>query len=149
MWALDILLEHGILYDSSIHPVINWRYGIPDASRRYGYINTLKGNKIFELPVSTFPYRLFNLPVSGGAYFRIYNYEFTKYHLEKMLQKDLYLNFYIHPWELDYSHPKIDLPLKISVTHYINLKSTYNKLDKLFKDFRFTSISEILKEINR
>ena len=32
-WALDILAELGLLYDSSIYPVRHDRYGVPDAPR--------------------------------------------------------------------------------------------------------------------
>jgi len=32
-WAFDVLRECGIAYDSSVFPVHNYRYGIPDAPR--------------------------------------------------------------------------------------------------------------------
>ncbi len=32
-WALDVLAESGLLYDSSIYPVRHDRYGIPEAPR--------------------------------------------------------------------------------------------------------------------
>lgn len=146
LWALDILFEEGIRYDSSIHPVINWRYGIPSASRTGKIITTSKGYELFEIPVSTFPLRFFNLPVGGGAYMRIYRYEFLRYYLKKLLNTDGYINFYIHPWELDPKHPKIKLPLRISGTHYHNLESTYKKLERLFREFTFTSYSSALHQ---
>ena len=43
LWALDILVEEGIRYDSSIFPVKNWRYGIPDYSRSPTVVNTQAG----------------------------------------------------------------------------------------------------------
>ena len=33
LWAFDVMLECGIRYDSSVFPVRNHRYGIPDAPR--------------------------------------------------------------------------------------------------------------------
>ena len=35
LWALAVLASESIRYDSSIFPVRNWRYGIPDWSRRF------------------------------------------------------------------------------------------------------------------
>jgi polysaccharide deacetylase family protein (PEP-CTERM system associated) len=40
LWALDILAEEGIRYDSSIFPTLNYRYGIPGADRYPGWIKT-------------------------------------------------------------------------------------------------------------
>src|SRR3990172_7689037 len=40
LWALEILAELGFRYDSSIFPVDNWRYGIPDWDPRPGPIAT-------------------------------------------------------------------------------------------------------------
>ena len=33
LWALDILVEEGFLYDSSIFPIVHDIYGIPNANR--------------------------------------------------------------------------------------------------------------------
>src|SRR5262245_22863905 len=33
LWALEVLAERGLEYDASIFPVINYRYGIPNAPR--------------------------------------------------------------------------------------------------------------------
>jgi len=52
---------------------------------------------------------------------------------------------YLHPWELDPEHPKLaDLPLRIKLPHYFNLKSTERKLKALLRDFKFGSISDQL-----
>jgi polysaccharide deacetylase family protein (PEP-CTERM system associated) len=71
LWALEILGELGIRYDSSIFPVSNYRYGIHDAPR-WPHERRFAGTTILEFPVSTD--RLFgrNVPIAGGAYFHIY-----------------------------------------------------------------------------
>ena len=38
LWALDILLEQGFRYDSSIFPIVHDRYGIPSATRFPGVV---------------------------------------------------------------------------------------------------------------
>ncbi|MFX0195922.1 MAG: XrtA system polysaccharide deacetylase [Candidatus Hodarchaeota archaeon] len=45
LWALEILLEEGFFYDSSIFPIHHDRYGIPDAPRYPFYIE-FNGGKI-------------------------------------------------------------------------------------------------------
>jgi len=78
LWALDILLEEGFQYDSSLFPVKNYRYGIAGASREPGWIDTPAGNKIYEIPLSTVrlpgPTSRWgrNVPMSGGGYLRLY-----------------------------------------------------------------------------
>src|SRR5688572_30039830 len=48
LWALDILVELGFCYDSSIFPVTHDRYGIPGAERAPHRLSTPGGNVIVE-----------------------------------------------------------------------------------------------------
>ena len=48
-WAFEILSQHGIRFDSSVFPVHNYRYGIPEAPR--GIHWAIPG--LAEFPVST------------------------------------------------------------------------------------------------
>ena len=50
LWALDILLEEGFIYDSSVFPTHNYRYGIPEAVRNPGWMQAPSGGRIFEVP---------------------------------------------------------------------------------------------------
>ena len=50
LWALDILVELGFKYDSSIFPIYHDNYGIPDAPR-FPYKHT--GLDLIEYPIST------------------------------------------------------------------------------------------------
>lgn len=143
LWALDILVEEGIQYDSSIHPVLNWRYGIPDADRTPSLITTPKGRQLLEVPVSTVPLPRLNIPVGGGAYFRIYPYRMQRFLLRRLQKRGDHIGFYIHPWEVDANHPHLDLPFRVRATHYYNLKSTYPKLNSLFSDFNFRSYQDM------
>jgi polysaccharide deacetylase family protein (PEP-CTERM system associated) len=147
LWALDILSEEGILYDSSIHPVINYRYGIADADRFSSILETRQGNKMLEIPVSTYAFWKVNIPVGGGAYLRIYPYFFLKSCLASLEKKNENISIYMHPWELDPDQPKIKLPWRVSLTHYFNLRSTEAKLDRLLSDFIFKPYKEIYRTV--
>jgi polysaccharide deacetylase family protein (PEP-CTERM system associated) len=76
LWALEVLEELGFRFDSSIFPVHNYRYGIPDAPR-WPHPAT-EARRLMEFPISTWRLLGTNLPIAGGAYFRIYPYAFTR-----------------------------------------------------------------------
>jgi len=143
LWALDILGELGILFDSSIFPVLNYRYGIADAPR-FPYDIKRAHFTLKEFPISTLQLPKVTLPISGGAYFRIYPYQVTKQSLRVVNRSGKPFTFYLHPWELDADHPHIDLPRRIALTHYFNLGKTETRFRKLLRDFKFEPMKEVL-----
>lgn len=145
MWALDVLAEVGITYDSSIFPVQNYRYGIPGSPRSPYLVKLSSGASLCEFPVSTM--ELFNRvwPCTGGAYFRIYPYGLTRQNIRTLNNAGIPVNFYIHPWELDPDHPRPPLPWRISLTHYFRLGSTLPKLKRLLSDFRFGTLQDVIE----
>ncbi len=149
LWALDILLEEGFLYDSSLFPVKNYRYGIPGAERKPGWLTTPDGNSLYEIPLSTVRFSApgthagQNIPMSGGGYFRLYPYWLTRFLVRRLEAEKTGLVFYMHPWEYDAEHPRITFPRRFpQFTHYHNLESSVPKTEKLLKEFQFTSIEQ-------
>src|SRR5262249_6205525 len=136
LWALDVLGELGIRYDSSIFPVVNYRYGISDAPR-WPHRIPVGNDAIAEFPISTLRLWGHNVPVAGGAYFRIYPYALTRRAFRQINNEGYPVTFYLHPWELDADHPRIPLPKRIALTHYFNLKATEKRLRRLLGEFRF------------
>ena len=143
LWAFDVLTDLGLRYDSSIFPVLNYRYGIADAPR-WPYEINANGRTILEFPISTWQVWGWNIPVAGGAYFRIYPYRFTRAALRSINGEGRSAVFYLHPWELDPDHPRIPLPRRVAITHYFNLKSTEPRLIRLLRDFTFVPMREVL-----
>ena len=147
LWALDILRDEGVLYDSSIHPVFNYRYGIPNADRQPSYIASEDGERMLEIPVATYPLPDplpdANIPCGGGAYLRIYPYWLQRWFLRRIEARGEHVSVYVHPWEVDPEHPRIDLPFRVSATHYWNLGSTLSKLERLFQDFTFRAYRDV------
>lgn len=143
LWALDVLGELGIRYDSSIFPVLNYRYGIAGAPR-FPYEIERGGHKFMEFPVSTLKFGKVTLPIAGGAYFRIYPYQLSKQFLKAVNRGGQPFTFYLHPWELDPEHPRIPLPKRIAATHYFNLGATEKRFRKLLRDFKFAPMREVL-----
>jgi hypothetical protein len=85
-----------------------------------------------------------NLPIGGGAYFRIFPYAVTRAAFARINGQGHPAVFYLHPWELDAEHPRIGLPRRIAMTHYVNLKATEGRLRRLLTDFRFAPMREVL-----
>ena len=139
-WAFDVLRACGIEYDSSVFPVRNYRYGIPDAPRHPHQVRP----GLLELPPSTWRCAGRNLPVAGGAYFRLFPYTLTRLGLRRVQAEGLPAVFYLHPWELDPDQPRPPLPRRIAATHYFNLAATETRLRRLLADFTFGPAAEVL-----
>ena len=144
LWALEVLAGLGFRYDSSIFPVRNWRYGIPEFDPRPQSIPTRSG-PIYELPISVRRVLGRNLPVSGGAYLRIYPYRVTRANFLALERQGRPAVFYIHPWELDPGHPRVAFHWKARMTHYVQLGSTAPKLRRLLREFRFGALGDVLE----
>src|SRR5262249_10973827 len=139
-WALDVLVEEGFRYDSSIFPAANYRYGDPSARRQAGPRVTPSGAPLIEVPVSTLRLWRVSFTMSGGGYFRLYPYSLTKTMVWQLHRSGLPLVFYVHPWEYDVDHPRIAMPRRVArFTHYHNLSSMRPKTRKLLRDFRLTT----------
>lgn len=136
LWALDILKESGFAQDSSIFPIMHDRYGIPD-SPRFRY--THPENGLEEFPISTALFFGKKIPVSGGGYFRLFPYWFTKFALKRINEQEgQSFVFYIHPWEIDHGQPRFSQARFLSkFRHYNNLDKTMGRFERLLNDFQF------------
>lgn len=143
-WALDVLIEEGFLYDSSIFPIRHDRYGIPDAPRHPHTIRR-SGGTIWEFPASTVRYAGVNLPVAGGGYFRLLPYAWTKWGIQRLNAVERQPAIvYLHPWEIDPDQPRVGAPLVTRLRHYGNLSATYDRLARLLGEFPFGPLHTII-----
>jgi len=147
LWALDILVEEGFSYDSSIFPVLHDVYGIPGGNRFPHEIETQSGS-IHEFPLSTMLLKLgrweYRLPIAGGGYLRLLPAPLIG-------QAIRYLNtcerqpavVYFHPWEIDPHQPRIKTGFKSRFRHYLNLEKMESKIKYLLNGLSFTAIRDI------
>jgi polysaccharide deacetylase family protein (PEP-CTERM system associated) len=141
-WALPIMLQEGILYDSSVFPIHHDRYGIPDAPRE-PYIIYRKGDKeLWEYPMTTVRLGKFNLPCSGGGYFRLYPFPLSFNLMTRCQRENRPVIFYAHPWEFDSGQPKVKLSFLGTLRHYIGINKLLERLDIITDHFYFTSFKE-------
>ncbi|MFE8071655.1 DUF3473 domain-containing protein [Marinobacteraceae bacterium S3BR75-40.1] len=146
-WALDILAEAGFEWDSSIFPVHHDRYGMPGTPRWPYQLTTDKGHELVEFPLSTIKLSGFTLPISGGGYFRLFPYWFTKWGLKTINKQKRPFIFYLHPWEIDPKQPRFNVSALSKFRHYNNLAKCEGRLLRLLIDFEFSTVSNVLAEM--
>jgi polysaccharide deacetylase family protein (PEP-CTERM system associated) len=142
LWAIDILAEEGFGYDSSIFPVQNYRYGIPDAPCEPHDIATPTGS-LREVPLTPIQVLGRNIPFSGGAYLRILPWWAQRAAWALASRRGQSVMTYIHPWELDPKHPVLHLPRRVALTHYARLGLTERRLRRLLTAFSFGRLDEV------
>jgi len=148
LWALDVLVELGFVYDSSIFPVRHDRYGIPDAERMPHRMSTPSGASIVEWPLATAKILGCRVPVAGGGYFRLLPYWLTHWGLASINRKESQpFIFYLHPWEIDPGQPRVATSPLSRFRHYTNLKRCEARLRRLLGDFRFGTAYESLGKL--
>lgn len=144
-WAVRILMDHGLEYDSSILPARRPYCGVPGAPRGPWVMQDADGRKLWELPPSTLRVLGRNVPFSGGGYFRLLPYQLVRWALRRANRAGMPGIVYLHPWELDPDHPVLPIRRSHRFQHYVNLRRTEGKLARLLTDFRFVPFAELLR----
>ena len=138
-WALDVLIEEGYVYDSSLFPVRRRGYGYPGGARGPHLLHTAAGTLV-ELPPTTWRCWGVNVPAGGGAYFRLLPYALTTAALSECERGNVPGTFYVHPWEVDADQPRLPVSWHARLRHYGGLRRTLPRLERLLAEFRFTSV---------
>ena len=147
LWALDVLIEEGYEYDSSIYPIRHDRYGIP-VSARHPYVIRRPSGEIVEVPASTTIVGPLNLPIGGGGYFRLLPYWWTRWGISRVNQvENRPTIFYLHPWEIDPDQPRLAASRLSRYRHYRHLEKTEARLRQLLTDFRFDAMETIVADL--
>jgi len=146
LWALDILIEEGFSYDSSIFPVWHDRYGIPNAERFSHHIQRERGT-IQEFPLSTLQFGKMNVPIGGGGYLRLFPYALTRWAIHRLNKMEAQPAIvYLHPWEVDPDQPRIQGSVLSKFRHYVNLNKTETTVRNLLRDFIFAPLGALLSK---
>ena len=140
LWALDILAENGYLYDASIYPGYNYRYGIPDAPDT---LHRLPKGGLVEIPVSVMEVMGRRIGI-GGAYFRLLPLWMTLRGIRKRNASGKETILYLHPWEFDPEHPRVRLPMVSRITHYTRLSRTTPRFQKLLSVCDASPLKELV-----
>lgn len=143
LWSLDILMEEGFKYDSSIFPISHDRYGYPGFDRFPLVIDNGGKGKILEIPPSTVKLFGRNIPVAGGGYLRLFPIQFIEWGLRRIYEKEGQPAIvYFHPWEIDQDLPRLNGSWVSAFRQHVNIGKTEDRIRRLLENFRFTTLRE-------
>lgn len=144
-WAIDVLAEEGMRYDSSIFPVHHDRYGIQAAPRVPFLAQGIK-QSLLEFPPVTYSVFGKNLPAAGGGYFRLYPPAIIRAGIRQLLRNPSGLPvLYFHPWEFDPDQPRLPLSRTSRFRTYVGMKRTRSRLRDLLARYNSIPIIEMLE----
>lgn len=142
-WALDILLEEGHIYDSSLFPIRRPGYGYSGGERDPHWLQRSSG-RLAEVPPATLRRFGTNLPAAGGGYLRLFPLRLIQAAIREAERRGAPATLYIHPWELDSEQPRLTVPWTTRIRHYSGLGRTADRLRELLSEFRFQPIAATL-----
>src|SRR5690606_27752186 len=128
----------GFTVDSSLLPRRCTRLGYD--GQRGPFTLNLAAGQLQEFPIAT---RSLGgnreIPVCGGGYFRLFPLALTHHLLgRENRQRQVPFTFYTHPWEFDPAQPRLRAgSAQQRFRHYVNLKRTEVKFEKLLDRFAF------------
>lgn len=148
LWALDILVEEGFKYDSSVFPIKHDLYGVSGFKRFSHFLDGNGGGGIVELPLSTVRMAGINFPVAGGGYLRLFPASLTLRAIRHLNRKEGQPAIvYFHPWEIDPEQPRIKSPWKSRFRHYVNQAGMKGKILTLMENAQFGPMREVFSGI--
>jgi polysaccharide deacetylase family protein (PEP-CTERM system associated) len=148
-WALDVLAERGLLYDSSIYPVRHDRYGVPGAPRGPFIASGLE-REILEIPPLTYRLGRVRLPLGGGGYFRLLPLAMMEWALAQSRREctPSVAMLYFHPWEFDPDQPRLPLRNVSRFRTYVGIGRSRQRLTALLSLHRFARAVDVARELN-
>lgn len=148
-WALDVLAELGMAYDSSIYPVRHDRYGVPGAPRG-PFLARGESADLLELPPATLRIGGVTLPMGGGGYFRLFPLWVTQWAVRQTIAQSLppLAVLYFHPWEFDPGQARLPLGRLNSYRTYVGLGRTRRRLAGLLGRHRFRRAVDVAEDLN-
>lgn len=143
-WAHDCIAQAGYRYSSSVYPVRHDHYGMPDAPRFAWRLD----NGLVEIPVTTTRWLGRNWPAGGGGYFRLLPYAVSRWQIARVNRAEGQpAIFYFHPWEVDPEQPRVaEASAKTRFRHYLNLRHTEARLQRLLSDFRWGRADAVFRD---
>jgi polysaccharide deacetylase family protein (PEP-CTERM system associated) len=150
-WALEVLVETGFRYDSSIFPVAGRRYGIPGTPLAPHVVSTPAGT-ILEVPLTAVERGSRRWPAGGGGYFRLLPYAVTRVALDAANAAGHPANVYFHPYEFSKTWlvPRLSSPARYVtgaryvLFHNANRRTNRRRFAWLLNDFRFGPIRDVI-----
>lgn len=147
-WAIDVLAEEGVRYDSSVFPVRHDRYGVPDAPR-FPYRIRGTRRELMEFPPATFGLGGLNLPAAGGGYFRLFPPAVLRAAVSQAERHpDGAAVLYFHPWEFDPGQPRLPLGRAGTFRTYVGIPRARARLRQLLARYGSRRLIDAVEELD-
>jgi len=148
-WAIDVLAEVGMRYDSSIYPVRHDRYGVPDAPR-WPFRAKGQTDTLLELPPLTWRMLGANLAVGGGGYFRLFPLALMHRGIAQTMRQGQppVAMLYFHPWEFDPEQERLPLSRLSRFRTYVGIHRTRGRLTSLLRTRQFVRARDVAESLN-
>ncbi|MFO7901141.1 MAG: DUF3473 domain-containing protein [Pirellulaceae bacterium] len=157
-WVLDLLLDLGFVYDSSIMPCRGVGYGWPGHRLDIGLVDTPNDRRIVEVPLSVANIAGREVPALGGSYFRLLPFGVSKWLFER-IQAQRPVIVYLHPYELDpepypdfYMAELARTSLKTRLrmrSFWLGRQSLLQRYDRLLSRYRFGPVRDLLQGVSK
>ena len=145
-WAVDILQEEGLKYDSSLFPTVaHDLYGKLQSAESDAPIQQIRP-QLWEVSISSWRLgRTMAVPWGGGGYFRLIPFWLFCRGVGNILRDAKMYVFYIHPWEIDPGQPRVrGIGISKRLRHYVNLERCSQRWDSLLRRFSWSAIEDLL-----
>jgi polysaccharide deacetylase family protein (PEP-CTERM system associated) len=148
-WAVEVLAELGLAYDSSIYPVWHDRYGVPEAPR-WPFRVRGREHTLLELPPATLRVCGGHVPVGGGGYFRLLPPFLLGWALAQTARAGTppVAVLYFHPWEFDPDQPRLPLQWLKGFRTYVGLTRSRPRLRTLLGRHRFVRAGDVARQLS-
>jgi polysaccharide deacetylase family protein (PEP-CTERM system associated) len=142
-WFFDALVGAGYLYDSSVFPAVRGHGGIRDGRREP---HRLDQAGLAEFPISVADMMGKRVCFFGGGYLRLFPYWLIRKKAHEVLGEGRPVVFYIHPREIDPTHPRLPMSRKRTFKSYVNLDTTEWKVRQVLKDFPVSTFQNVIAQ---
>lgn len=144
-WAVEVLSDEGLLYDSSLFPAsYHDVYGTLSKVDATKPIEQLP-NGLWEVKFSTWDWFKLKLPWSGGGYFRLLPYRLFLQGAKQIAATRGFFQFFIHPWELDAEPPVLSgMKASYRFRRQVGIRRNRGKFCRLVDAFPFVPLRDAL-----
>ena len=147
-WVFEEIRRAGYRYDSSVFPAARGHGGMV-RSRLEPYVLETPAGLLVEVPQSVVTVFGKRLSLFGGGYLRLAPRGLIDWGIRRLEAAGRPLLVYIHPREIDPEHPRLPLSPIRRLKSYVNLESTYPKLEWLCERGGFWPMCELAEDVLR
>jgi len=142
-WFFEMLGLAGYRYDCSVFPMRRAHGGMA-GERQDPHPIHLNGATLVEFPATVTSVLARPVCLFGGGYFRLAPWPVIRRGARQVLGEGRPVVFYIHPREIDPTHPRLVMGPMRRFRSYVNVAGTEAKIRLALSEFPFTTFGNLL-----